>query len=123
MAGKEYTRHYLFSSWSSSLVLPHEFVHVRVSRYLILGATLSISDVLGDNPLHFLSKHGVLSQLSQKKNKKKTYWIKYNGWDNKQGLLFKQILLLQTNGRGISVIISSWMELMEKHVWMIFTPN
>ena len=30
---------------------------------LVFGAALSVSDVLGDDPLHLLSQHGVLRQL------------------------------------------------------------
>jgi len=47
---------------------------------LIFGATLPITDVLGYNPLHFLSKHGVLSQLSHKTHTGSTTSQLINKW-------------------------------------------
>lgn len=33
------------------------------ARYLSLSAAFSVPDVLGDDSLHLLSQHGILSQL------------------------------------------------------------
>lgn len=38
-------------------------LNVYQQQHLILGAVFSVPDVLGDDPLHLLSQHGVLSQL------------------------------------------------------------
>lgn len=43
--------------------------------HLVLGATLAISDVLGDNLVHLLPQHGVLSQLWVQDSTGHTVWV------------------------------------------------